>query len=197
MPIARYTRPAVAFHWIVAVGILANIALAWTWPYLADERVRPVINLHKSIGITVLGLAVMRWLWRLTHRPPAMPSTYQRWEVGLSHATHWLLYLLIVAMPLSGWIFDSAWKDAPQNPLMLFGLFEFPRIGFIEHLPPDTKERIHAAGENAHGLMAYAIYALFALHVAGALKHQLVDREPELQRMWFGRRSRERDQLRR
>ena len=187
MDLARYNRTAVTFHWLVAIGILTNIALAWIWPYMADASVRPAINLHKSIGITVLGLAIMRLLWRLTHRPPALPTGYQRWEVGLAHATHWLLYLLIFAMPLSGWIFDSAWKDAPQNPLYLFGLFEFPRIGFIEHLAPDLKDRIHDAGETAHGLFAKFIYVLVALHVAGALKHQFLDGKLELQRMWFGR----------
>ncbi len=183
----RYTRAAVTFHWLVAAGIFINIALAWIWPYLADASVRPAINLHKSIGITVLGLAIMRLLWRLTHRPPASPSGYQRWEIGLSHATHWLLYLLIFVMPLSGWIFDSAWDGAAQNPLSLFGLFDFPRIGFIEHLPPEVRDRIHERGTIVHVLASYAIYALFALHIAGALKHQLLDRKPELQRMWFAR----------
>ena len=74
METARYTRTAIALHWLIAIGVIANIALAWTWPYLADDSVRPVIDTHKSIGVTVLGLAIMRLLWRYGHRPPPLPS---------------------------------------------------------------------------------------------------------------------------
>ncbi len=182
----RYTGAAIAFHWLVAAGIAANVALAWTWPYLADANVRPAIDTHKSIGITVLGLAVMRLLWRWTHRPPALPSSYQRWETRLSHATHIALYVVIFAMPLSGWIMDSAWAGAASNPMSLFGLFEWPRIGLVEHLPPATRDGVHAAFGAAHFWIAWMIYGLVALHIAGALKHQWLDRERELQRMLPG-----------
>ena len=69
MPAERYTRTAIAFHWLVAIGIIANVTLAWVWPHLADESVRPAIDTHKSIGITVLGLAIMTAL--LLRRAPA------------------------------------------------------------------------------------------------------------------------------
>jgi cytochrome b561 len=184
-PIRRYTGLAVTLHWLVAAGIIANVALAWIWPYLADDSVRPAIELHKSIGITVLGLAVMRLLWRFAHRPPALPTTYQRWEHTASHVTHGLLYVLIFAMPLTGWIMDSAWKDAATHPMALFGLFEWPRIGFVMHLDPVLRDRIHDLFGAAHGWAAYVLYGLFVVHVGGALKHQWVDREPELQRIWF------------
>ena len=179
----RYTRPAIALHWLVAAGIVANIALAWIWPHLADERVRPAIDLHKSIGITVLGLAIARLLWRLTHRPPSLPVGYRAWEVRLSHGTHWLLYLLIFAMPLTGWIMDSAWKDAATHPMHLFGTVGWPRIGWIMALPPATRDRVHDLFGAAHVWTSYLVYALVGLHIAGALKHQWFDRHPELQRM--------------
>ena len=172
-----------ALHWLIAAGIIANVTLAWVWPHLADERVRPVIDIHKSIGITVLGLAIMRLLWRVTHRPPASPSTYQRWEIKASHVTHWLLYALIFAMPLTGWIMDSAWKDAATHPMQLFGLFQWPRIGAIMQLEPTARDRVHDLFGAAHVWFSYILYVLFGLHVAGALKHQWVDGEPELQRM--------------
>lgn len=179
----RYTGVAIALHWLVAAGIVANVTLAWVWPHLADAAVRPAIDTHKSIGITVLGLAILRLLWRWTHRPPALPTAYQRWEIGLSHATHWLLYGLIFAMPLTGWIMDSAYKDAATHPMRLFGLFPWPRIGIVMRLDPATRDRVHDLFDAGHVWASYLLYALVALHVAGALKHEWIDREHELRRM--------------
>jgi cytochrome b561 len=183
METARYTRTAVALHWLIALGIIANVTLAWVWPHLADEQVRPAIDIHKSIGVTVLGLALMRLLWRYGNPPPPLPTSYQLWEIRASKVTHALLYVLIFAMPLTGWIMDSAWKDAATHPMDWFGLFQWPRIGFIMHLDPAVREPIHSVFGAAHVWLSYLLYLLFALHVGGALKHQLIDGEPELQRM--------------
>ena len=179
----KYTDIAILLHWLIAIGIMANVALAWVWPHLGDTDVRPAIDTHKSIGITLLGLAVMRLLWRLTHRPPAMPGEYRRWEVRAAHATHWLLYLLIFAMPLTGWIMDSAYKDAASHPMFLFGLFEWPRIGAILHLPPTTRDAVHDGFGAMHTYASYLLYALVALHLGGALKHEWIDRHRELRRI--------------
>jgi len=187
MPVARYTHAAIALHWIVAFGMILNVALALTWPYVADESVRPMIDTHKSVGVTVLGFAVLRLLWRIGHRPPAFPRSYAPWERTVSHIVHGLLYAMIFVMPLTGWIMDSAWKDAETHPMAWFGLFEWPRIAAVQALAPERREAAHAFFGEAHELAAYALYALLFLHVAGALKHQFFDREPELQRMWPGR----------
>lgn len=181
----RYTSLAITLHWLVAIGIVLNVFLALTWEYYPDESVRPAIDLHKSVGITVLGLAIMRSLWRLTHRPPALHSGYQKWEVQLSHLTHILLYVIIFAMPLTGWIMDSAWEKAAENPMFLFGAFEWPRIGFIMAMDPATKKTIHDSFGEAHEYIAFVLYALVFLHIVGALKHQYVDKQRELQRMWY------------
>ena len=183
--VQRYTRAAIWLHWIVALLIVANVTLAWVWPNLGNAR--PAIDLHKSIGITVLGLAIMRLLWRLTHTPPPLPGGYAKWEARASHAAHWLLYLVIFAMPLTGWIMDSAWKDAASHPMYLFGLFEWPRIGAVTRLDPALREKFHQGFGNAHILFSYILYALFGLHVAGALKHQWLDGTKELQRIGVGR----------
>ena len=179
----RYTGPAIALHWLIAIGVIANVSLAWIWPHLADAQVRPAIDMHKSIGITVLGLAIMRLLWRMTHRPPPLPTSYQRWEIAASHVTHWLLYLLIFAMPLTGWIMDSAYKNAATTPMYWFGLFQWPRIGAILHMAPAPRDQVHDLFGAAHVWLAYAVYALVGLHIIAALKHQWWDKEPELQRM--------------
>ena len=181
----RYSRAAVVLHWLVAVLIVANVALALSADYLPDDAVRPVIDTHKSIGITVLGLMLLRLLWRLGHKPPAFAEHYPRWQKRAAHLVHGLLYVLALAMPLSGWIHDSAWKDAATHPMHWFGLFEWPRIGYFMTLAPATRESMHDLFGDIHTWLAYVLYALLALHIGAALKHQWLDREPELRRMWF------------
>lgn len=184
MTIQRYTRTAVVLHWVIALGLVVNVALAWIWPtLLPDEAVRPAIDTHKSIGVTLLGLAILRLLWRFGHPPPPLPTRYQRWEAQASGITHGLLYVVMLGLPLTGWIMDSAWKDAAAHPMHWFGLFEWPRLPWIMALPAAEKKQIHDLFGNLHGLLGWALYGLFALHLAGALKHQFLDGERELQRM--------------
>lgn len=183
MPHDRYTRTAVVLHWALAVLILANVGLALAVDALPDDWVRPVIDSHKSIGITALGLVLLRLLWRAAHRPPPLPAGYARWERAAAHAGHALLYALMLALPLSGWLHDSAWKDAATHPMSLFGLVPWPRLDFVASLPADLKEVWHDRFGEAHELLADALYVLVALHVAAAFKHQWIDRHAELRRM--------------
>ncbi len=180
----RYTRTAMLLHWLVALLIIGNLALVWTIGSLPDKLVRLAIDTHKSIGITVLGLVLLRILWRLSHRPPPLPPETPRRERLGAHAAHLVLYGLILGLPLSGWIHDSALKEAAAHPLRLFGLVPWPRIAPIMALDPARKAQVHAQWFAVHADLAYGLYALLALHVLGALKHQFVDRQPELQRMW-------------
>ncbi len=179
----RYTRTAMVLHWLIAALIICNVVLIWSVGLFPDNVVRPVIDTHKSIGITVLGLGLLRVLWRLSHRPPDLPRSYPRLERAGAHLAHVLLYVLILGLPISGWIHDSAFKDAAATPLYLFGLIPWPRIGFIMALDPAVKERVHTLWFNIHSSLAYVLYALLALHVLGALKHQFIDKEPEFGRM--------------
>jgi len=183
----RYNGIAIAFHWLVALLIFINIALAWIWPNVADESVRPLINNHKTIGITLLGLVTMRLIWRLTHAVPPLPGHHQRWEKRAAHGVHVLLYVVMFVMPLSGWIMDSAYKDAASHPNLYFGLFEWPRIGWVMGLDAATKEQVHGIFGEMHEIAAKILYALVFFHIAGALKHQFVDKDRELARMGIGR----------
>lgn len=192
-PDARYTTTAIILHWSMALLILANVVLAWSFNFLPDGAVRPIIDTHKSIGITVLGLAALRVLWRVSHSPPSLDSTYARWEHRLSQWVHGFLYLLLFALPVSGWLHDSAWKEAASHPMSLFGLIPWPRIHAIAVLDAARKESLHTLFGNLHTWFSYALYALFVLHVGGALKHQFLDRLPELQRMWPQRNARSAD----
>ena len=187
----RFTRTAIWLHWLIAIGVVANIALAWIWP-LGDSHdaiapyVRPMIDTHKSIGITILGLAVLRLLWRIGHKPPPFPTAYKPWERTAAHIVHWGLYLVIFAMPITGWVMDSAFKDAALHPNFYFGTFQWPRLGFIMNLPPDTKLWVHDSFGKAHGLIANLVYLLVVLHLGGAIKHQM-EGHKELRRMGIGR----------
>lgn len=182
-PHIKYTRTAMTLHWLVAILIGINIVLIWAVDYVPDERVRWAIDTHKSTGITVLGLVILRVLWRISHQPPALPGHYAQWEIRASHAAHMLLYALIFLLPLSGWLHDSAWKDAATHPMKLFGLVTWPRIGWIMEIEPVFKKTLHTAFGAVHAYAGYLLYALFVAHVAGALKHQYMDKEAELQRM--------------
>ncbi|RYY99642.1 MAG: cytochrome b [Comamonadaceae bacterium] len=183
--IHRYTRTAIVLHWAIALLIVLNVGLVLSIELFPEDWVRPVIDTHKSAGITVLGLVLLRILWRVGHRPPALPDGYPRWERIGAHLAHVALYGLILLLPLSGWMHDSAWKDAATHPMKLFGLVPWPRIGAIMAIEPGTKEMLHSLFGAVHAWAGYVLYVLLALHVLGALKHQFVDRERELQRMWF------------
>ena len=189
----RYTHIAMLLHWLVAVLIIGNVVLIWVIGWFPDPLVRPAIDTHKSIGITVLGLVLLRVLWRLSHRPPPLPHAYPRVERVGAQAAHLVLYLLILGLPISGWIHDSAFKDAEAHPLRLFGLVPWPRIAPIMALDPITKAHVHTVWFQVHTYLAYVLYGLLALHVLGALKHQLLDGEPEFARILPLRRRTQRD----
>ena len=179
----KYSRTAVALHWITAALILGSVALIWSVERVPEEQVRWVIDTHKSIGITVLGLAILRLLWRITHTPPALPSHYSLWEKRASGFAHGILYLLLFLMPLSGWLHDSAWKDAATHPMEIFGLFGWPRIGAVMSLEPAFKEYLHSLLGNMHTVLGYCLLVVAALHVLAVVKHHWLDHESEIQRM--------------
>lgn len=180
----RYTTPAIILHWLIAILMIGNMIFAWQIEKLSDEWVRFAFDTHKSIGISVLGLVLMRILWRFGHRPPPFSEGMSAWERLLAHVAHFGLYGLMLFMPLTGWLHDSAWKDAATHPMYLFGLVGWPRIGFIADQPAETKEMLHDLFGEMHEIGGYVLAALVVLHIAGALKHQFIDREPEFRRMW-------------
>lgn len=181
--VQRYTRTAMVLHWLVAVLIVGNVVLGLAADSLPEDWVRSAVDTHKSIGITVLGLAVLRVLWRFAHPPPPMPDGYARSERLGAHAAHLALYVLIFALPISGWMHDSAWNGGATHPVFLYGVIPWFRIPALANLDPATKDHLHAVLFTYHVWFGYALYGLLGLHVFGALKHQFWDREAELQRM--------------
>ena len=182
----RYTRTAIVFHWVIAVLVITNICLAWTFKIWPDYSwTQSVTNTHKTIGITVLGLALMRLLWRIGHRPPPFSPVIPAWQVRAARVGHAGLYFLILAMPLSGWIYDSAWEWAAEVPIDFFGLFEMPRITWVANMPPEPKKALDELAHIVHEWLSYLLYFLLAAHLVGAFKHQWIDRVPTIERMTF------------
>ena len=182
-PVARYDKVAMILHWVVAAFIILAVCAGLAAANADDADVARLTNLHKSFGLTALALILVRIYWRLRHKPPPLPRTYSQLEKKGAHFAHFLLYAVMLALPLTGYIHDSAWKLAATHPIILYGLVHFPRIGFIESMDPATKLKIHDTFSAAHTYLGYIIYGLFALHLIGVAKHQAVDHEPELQRM--------------
>jgi len=181
----RYTRTAVVLHWLIAGLLLAECAHGWWMQQIPKQPpgIRAdAFNQHKSVGLVLLALVLIRLGWRLAHRPPTLPAV-PRWQSLAAKANHVLLYAMMIALPLSGWMHDSAWKAAATHPMHLFGVIPFPRIGFIMNLDPAVKEPLHDRFGPLHTYLGYALYALLAMHIGGALKHELFDRHSVIKRM--------------
>lgn len=180
MKTARYTATAMLLHWLMALLIFAAFPLGL---YMADLKLSPtklqLISYHKWIGIIVLLLAVLRLLWRATHKPPALPDTLAAWQQRTSTAVHHALYLLLFAVPLSGWLMSSA----KGFQTVLFGVLPLP------DLVSKNKELGHLLG-SVHESLNYLLLALVLVHIAAALKHRFVDRDDILDRMLPFRRPR-------
>ncbi|MCU0840938.1 MAG: cytochrome b [Thiobacillaceae bacterium] len=174
----RYTGIAQALHWLMAVLILAALPLGWvmTEMDLSPLKLR-LYSWHKWLGVTVFMLAVLRLAWRATHPAPALPAGMPGWQRAAAGISHALLYLLMLAIPLSGWLMSSA----KGFQTVWFGVLPIP----------DLLGRDEALGEwlnAAHVWLTYALAALLLAHVAAALKHHFVDRDDVLTRMLPGHR---------
>jgi cytochrome b561 len=180
---SKYTKPAMFLHWAIALLIAVNIALALSTELFPDESIRAAIDTHKSIGITVLGLVLLRIVWRIAHPPPALPASFAPWERRLASAGHVGLYVLMLCIPLTGWMHDSAWKDAATHPMQLFYTISWPRIGLIEQIQPEFKEYLHSLLGLVHQSLNGVLLLLFIAHIGAVVKHHVKDKEPVLQRM--------------
>lgn len=188
---SRYSAVAIVLHWAIAAAIAGNLALGW-WMHAAIEvqatqgRAVAAFQLHKSLGMTVLALSLLRLLWRLVNPPPAAPPGTPRWARVVAGMTHGLLYVLMIGIPLSGWLYVSTqWRGhAPLNvPTLWFGWFEVPHLFGLNSLERATRSAVAAQAVGLHRLFSWATCGLVLLHVLAALKHHLMDRDGVLARM--------------
>ncbi len=169
-----YTTAAIGLHWIVAALIVGAFALGWTMtriPGITPDKLR-FFSWHKWIGVTLLGFALLRILWRLTHRAPPLPASMSAWQRCAAHAVHVALYALMVAIPVSGYLYSSA----ANVPVVYLGLIPLPRL-----IAPDPVLKVWL--KSLHIALDYGLLVLVAGHVAAALKHQWIDRDGLLARM--------------
>ncbi len=180
----RYGLVAIILHWTIAILILWNIWLGWQFDDLHGPDKLNTVNLHKSIGMSVLILSVLRLAWRLTHKAPPLGAHLAAWERMAARTVHWLFYVFMIAMPLVGWAMVSASPKIKVNPVTFFNLFNFPAFPWVSSLPHDQMHQAHQILQQAHTTyILWLGYALITLHVLGALKHQFLDRDGELGRM--------------
>ena len=183
----RYSAVAIVLHWLIAAAIVFQVIIAWRMGGGRTPEGFALIQLHKSIGITVLLLSLVRLAWRLTHRPPPLPAGMATWEKVLAKVAHIGLYVIMIGLPITGWIMVSASRI--QVPTLLYGVIPWPHVPGLAHLAEPAKSAWHGFGETGHEVLTWGAYALVALHVAGALKHQLFSKdEPVLAHMVPGAR---------
>jgi cytochrome b561 len=177
----RYTTVAVILHWLIAVMLAGQIFGGWLAADESTPRAQAfqLFQLHKSFGLTILALSVARLVWRLSHKVPPMPETMAGWERAAARGVHFLFYVLIIAMPLSGWALISS---APYTvTTMYFGLFEVPLLPVLSGSL--RGKEIHELLESAHSALVWITIGLLLLHVGAALKHHFVNRDGVLARM--------------
>ncbi|MGX7896512.1 cytochrome b/b6 domain-containing protein [Tsuneonella sp. HG222] len=166
---SRYSTGAIVLHWSIALALAFQLALGFAMPKGASGFA--YYQFHKSVGIAILLLSLARLGWRLTHRPP--PAAEQGWQGTLAGTVHVLLYVFMIGAPLTGWALVSTAEI--RVPTILFGAIPWP------HLPlPLAMGELF---ESAHETLAWIGLALVALHVAGALRHQLLLKDGLLGRM--------------
>jgi len=171
---ARYTATASALHWLIALLVLVMIGLGWWMQQIPKIPVGPRVNaynLHKSIGMAILLLMVGRVLWRGTHRPPSLPPM-PRWQARAARGVHLVLYLCLFVQPLTGYL-GSVYSG---YPIRFFG-FTLPAWGSPDAALKDQMSLIHEA-------CSWVLVAALLLHLAGSLKHALIDRDGSFRRIW-------------
>ncbi len=173
---STYSTTAVVLHWLLALAIIGTLAVGFYMTGLPFSPTRlKLFNWHKWAGMTILLLSAFRLLWRLAHRPPlevAMPA-WQRWAARATHAT---LYGLFFAVPLAGWAYSSA----AGFPVVLYAVLPLPDWVPVNRELADSLKALHH-------VLASALAALVAIHIAAVVKHQWIDRDGLLQRMLLRR----------
>jgi cytochrome b561 len=162
-----------AFHWTIALVLLGQIPLAW---YMIDLPLSPdklgTYALHKSIGMTLFALAVGRAVWAALAKRPALPTEMPRWQVISSKAIEGLLYILVILMPITGWLMSSA----ANFPVSVFGIFTLPDL-------VEPSEALFENLKNAHMMQSRLLIALVSVHILAALKHHFMDKDNVLMSM--------------
>lgn len=174
-----YTRTAIALHWLMALGLLAAFSVGH---YMHDLPLSPmklkIYSWHKWAGVTLFLLAVLRFGWRLGHTPPALPDSTPPLQQMAASAVHYLIYLLLFAIPVTGWLMSSA----KGFQTVYFGMLPLPDVVM-------KNKELGEFFEEVHGALNFGLALLVIAHVGAALKHQIIDKDNIMGRMlpWMKR----------
>ncbi|QZH75650.1 MAG: cytochrome b [Erythrobacter sp.] len=170
----RYSGVAMLLHWLIAIAVIVNWRLAEAADH-TDVRAdaEAYMGNHMAIGITILVLTLVRLAWRLGHPAPPLPADYVTWERLLARTVHFIFYALLIGLPLGGWLASSFYGQGVD----VFGLFTLPALPVAES--PNIGEEIF----DLHGTGGEAMLILIGLHVLGAIKHMVIDKDGNLWRM--------------
>lgn len=171
--VQHYPQGFKYLHWFVAVFVMMMLSFGFVLSYLPGSIKPLAYMLHKSVGLTLLALMLMRLMWVACLNKPALPKAMPRWQYYLARFVQYSLYFFLIAMPISGWIMATASNKIP----VYFGWFSVPFPGIISN-----KALAHWMRE-AHYFIAYILLGLIALHIAGALKHRFIDKDDVLNSM--------------
>ena len=169
-----YSATAIGLHWLIAALMVCGFSLGWVMTSIhgfTPAKLR-YVSWHKWIGVTVFALAALRIVWRATHRAPALPPGMPAWQRASAHLVHVLLYVLMIAIPITGYLFSSA----SNVPVVYLGIVPLPRL-----IAPDPTLKV--VFKTAHLILNWSLAALVLAHVGAALKHQWIDRDGLLARM--------------
>ncbi|MEN0087861.1 MAG: cytochrome b/b6 domain-containing protein [Pseudomonadota bacterium] len=187
---ARYTSVAIVLHWTIALAILFQLGSGQWMIHWAPENSQLTFDtyqVHKTVGLIILALSLARLYWRLSHKPPAPQPNWGAWEHRAAHVAHIAFYVLMIGAPLSGWLMVSV------SPTAIPTFFAMVETLPFAHLPgfADWSSEARKVAEEwlifIHEIFAKSIFAILALHIAGALKHHVVDGDGTLRRMSFKR----------
>lgn len=178
----KYTKIAIILHWLIGLSIVALLIIGLV---MGEKDLLPTpmrfaaFQLHKSLGLTVLVLSVFRLIWRLMHQTPTLPQGMKPFEILAAKATHIGFYILMLALPLTGWVIVST---SPRDiPTFWFGLFQWPHLPILVGDP--SRGNISENAGEMHETLAWIAIVLIVLHIGAALKHHFINKDNILSRM--------------
>lgn len=180
----RYSLVAIILHWVIALLIIGQIIGGLVMVRVLGDGSSLKFELyqhHKSFGLTILFLSMIRLGWRLAHRPPALPEGMAGWERAGARFSHIAFYALMIGVPLGGWAVVSASPFAASVPTYIFGVIPWPHLPFFENV--EDRQALTEQLAQFHEWFALSIVALLVLHVGAALKHHYIEKDDVLTRM--------------
>ena len=173
--VVTYSKGSKVLHWLIAIIVIAMLSFSFFLGDLPGKYQASAYMMHKSFGLTVLFLVIARFFWILHSGKPALPVSVPTWEKPLSRLVQYAVYVLLVSMPICGWVMSVAENRVPSY----FGLFRMP-------LPISENKALSNFMDQSHVTIAWILIALIILHVAGALKHHFINKDNVLKRMLPG-----------